>query len=67
MAKRFSLKNKLVLIFGALVAVASLVEGLFAVNIARKAVTEKVEAHLTNKAEDVAEIINGRMTAFSIC
>ena len=64
MAKRFSLKNKLVLIFGALVAVASLVEGLFAVNIARKAVTEKVEAHLTNKAEDVAEIINGRMTAF---
>ena len=64
MAKRFSLKNKLVLIFGALVAVASLVEGLFAVNIARKAVTEKVEAHLTNKAEDVAEIINGRMLAF---
>ena len=64
MAKRFSLKNKLVLIFGALVAVASLIEGLFAVNIARKAVTEKVEAHLTNKAEDVAEIINGQMTAF---
>ncbi|MGP1458045.1 MAG: cache domain-containing protein [Treponema sp.] len=63
MAKRFSLKNKLVLIFGALVAAASLIEGLFAVNVARKAVSEKVEAHLTNKADDVAEIIDGRANA----
>ena len=64
MAKRFSLKNKLILIFGALIALASSIEGLFAVNIAKKAVTEKVEAQLIDKATDTAEIIDGRVTAF---
>ena len=61
MAKRFSLKNKLILTFGALIAFASLIEGLFAVRIARKAVTEKVEAQLIDKAADVAEVIDGRV------
>ena len=61
MKKRFSLKNKLIFIFGALVAIASLVEGLLAVRIARKAVTEKVEAHLIDKATDTANIIDGRI------
>ncbi|MGP1458171.1 MAG: methyl-accepting chemotaxis protein [Treponema sp.] len=64
MTKRFSLKKKLILIFGALIAAASLTEGLFAVGIAKKAVTEKVEAHLTGKANDVAEIIDGRLVSF---
>ena len=63
MAQRFSLKKKLILIFGTLIALASSIEGLFAVNIARKAVTEKVEAHLVNKAGDVAEILDGRVQA----
>ncbi|MGP1495410.1 MAG: methyl-accepting chemotaxis protein [Treponema sp.] len=64
MAKKSSLKNKLIFIFGALVAMASLVEGLLAVRIARKAVTEKVEAQLIEKATDTAEIVDGRITAF---
>ena len=64
MKKRFSLKNKLIFIFGALIAVASTIEGLFAVRIARKAVTEKVEAQLIDKATDTAEIIDGRVMAF---
>ena len=63
MKNRFSLKNKLIFIFGALVAIASLVEGLLAVRIARKAVTEKVESHLIDKAGDTAEIIDGRIAA----
>ena len=63
MKKRFSLKNKLIFIFGMLIALATSIEGFFAVNIARKAVTEKVEAHLIDKAEDVGEIIEGRITA----
>ena len=63
MTKRFSLKNKLILIFGALIALASSIEGLFAIRIARKAVTEKVEAHLIGKANDTAEIIIGRVNA----
>ncbi|MGP1458027.1 MAG: cache domain-containing protein, partial [Treponema sp.] len=61
MAKRFSLKNKLILIFGALIAASSLIEGALAVRIARKAVTEKISAHLTGKADDVAEIIDGKI------
>ena len=64
MKKRFSLRFKLILIFGLLIALASTIEGLLAVRTARKAVTEKVEAHLIDKAADVAEVIDGRITAF---
>ncbi len=63
MKKRFSLKNKLVIIFGLLIMVASGIEGLLAVNTARKAVTEKVETHLIDKANDTAAIIEGRVVA----
>ena len=62
--KRFSMRNKLLIIFGLLILAAGLVEGLLAVSTARKAVTEKVETHLIDKAMDVAEIIDGRVTAF---
>ena len=61
--KRFSLRNKLIIIFGLLILAAGLVEGLLAVRTARKAVIEKVEAHLTDKATDVAEVIDGRIIA----
>ena len=62
--KRFSLRFKLILIFGLLIALASIIEGLLAIRTARKAVTEKVETHLIDKATDVAEIIDGRITSF---
>ena len=61
MKKRFSLKNKLIFIFGILIVLAAGIEGIFAVRIARKAVTEKVEAHLIDKATDTANIIDGRI------
>ena len=61
MKKRFSLRYKLILIFGLLVALASSIEGFLAVRTARKAVTEKVESHLIDKANDVTEIIDGRI------
>ncbi len=64
MKKRFSLKNKLVIIFGCLIAVASIIEIVLAVGSARKAVTEKVAAHLVDKANDVAAIIDGNMVGF---
>ena len=63
MKKRFSIRYKLILIFGLLVALASTIQGLLAVRIARKAVTEKVETHLIDKAADTTEIIQGRVTA----
>ena len=64
MKKRFSIRFKLILIFGLLIALASTIEGFLAVRTARKAVIEKVEAHLIDKANDIAEVIDGRITAF---
>ena len=64
MRKRFSIRFKLILIFGLLIALASTIEGLLAVRTARKAVTEKVETHLIDKATDTAEILDGRVNAF---
>ena len=64
MKKRFSLRNKLMLVFGLLILVVGLTLGFFAVHTARKAVTEKVETHLIDKATDTANIIDGRVTAF---
>ncbi|MGP1576439.1 MAG: methyl-accepting chemotaxis protein [Treponema sp.] len=63
MKTRFSLRFKLILIFGLLLALASAAEGLLAVRTARKAVTEKVEVHLIDKATDTAEIIDGKVNA----
>jgi len=60
---RFSLRFKLIIIFGLLIAIASLIEGFLAVRTARKAVTEKVEAHLIDKAADTTEMIDGKITA----
>ncbi len=62
-SKRFSIKNKLLAIFGLLVFAATALLGALATNIARKAVTEKVEAQLIDKATDTAEIIDGRIGA----
>ena len=62
--KRFSMRNKLMIVFGLLILAACLTLGIFAVRIARKAVTEKVKVHLIDKATDTAEIIDGRVNVF---
>ena len=64
MKKRFSIRYKLIIIFGLLIALASAIEGLLAVQTARRAVLEKIETHLIDKASDTATIIDGRITAF---
>ena len=61
--KRFSLGKKLMLIFGSLIFVALMIETVLGVTVARNAVTEKIQDHLTDKAADVAEIIDGRIQA----
>ena len=63
MKKRFSIRYKLIIIFGLLILTAGFIEGFMAVRSASKAVTEKVEAHLIDKANDVAEVVDGRITA----
>ena len=61
--KRFSLRNKLMIVFGVLILAACTTLGVLAVRTARKAVTEKVEAHLIDKADDVSEVVDGRIGA----
>ena len=64
MKKRFSLRNKLMIVFGLLILAVGFTLALIAVRTARKAVTEKVETHLIDKATDTAEILDGRVNAF---
>ncbi|MGP1415376.1 MAG: methyl-accepting chemotaxis protein [Treponema sp.] len=61
---RFSIRIKLVLIFGALIAVASFTLGMLSMVLAKKAVTEKVSTHLIDKATSTAEIVDGRVSSF---
>ena len=60
----FSLRYKLVLLFGALILVAGITMAVLAVRTARKAVIEKIEVHLTDKATDIAEVVDGRAFSF---
>ena len=64
MQRRFLLHYKLVLIFGLLFLIAGMIESLFSIGTARKALTQKTEKQLTDKAADTAEIIDGRIGAF---
>ena len=58
---RFSMRNKLMIVFGLLILTVGFILAFFAIRTARKAVTEKVETHLIDKATDTAEIIDGRV------
>ena len=61
--KRFSIRSKLLLIFGLLVVISIFMLGFLALNIARNAVEEKVIVHLKDKVEDTASIIDSRINA----
>ena len=62
--KRFSIRIKLLIMFGVLIVISVFALGSLSIAIARKAVTEKVEKHLNDKAMDIAEILDGRMKDF---
>ena len=61
--KLFSIRKKVIIVFGSLIAAAILIESVLIIRLARRAVIEKVEAHLADKALDTAEIIDGRINA----
>ena len=56
--KRSSIRVKMVLVFGLVFMIAVAVLSAISVFIARKAVIDKVEIHLKDKASDTAEIID---------
>ena len=62
--KIFSIRTKLTLVFGMLMIVVVIIQGIIAGIIAQKAVIEKVETHMLDKAADVAEIVDAKVTAF---
>ncbi|MGP1437909.1 MAG: methyl-accepting chemotaxis protein [Treponema sp.] len=62
--KCFSIRKKLVIVFGTLILISGSILGIMSVSVARKAVTEKIREHLTDKVDSTAEIIQGRVTAF---
>lgn len=61
--KHFSLKYKFLIIFGILVLFATATENVIAIKKAKRAILEKVEKRLIDKAEDTANIINGRISS----
>ena len=62
--KRFSIRLKLLIIFGILISISIITLGSLAIVIAKRATMEKIEAQLTDKASDTAEIVDGRVKAF---
>ncbi len=57
--KRFSIHKRLMLIFGCLLTIAAIAGSLIAIRTARKAVTEKIEAHLIDRTECSVGSISG--------
>ena len=62
--KQFSIRYKIVLVFGLLIAVATITEAIIALLKARQAVRTRVGLHLIGKANDTASIINGKLDSF---
>ena len=61
MKKRFSIKIRMTIIFGALIAAAFLLLSVLVLNQARAAVIEKVKDHLSDKASDTAVILDSEI------
>ncbi len=62
--KRFSIKNKLLLVFSILIFSVGFTLAFLGARTARLEVMQKIEAHLKDTANNTAEIIDGRVTAF---
>jgi len=61
---RFSIRIKLLVLFGLLIIPSILVLGILSVFISKKAVMEKVQEHIKEKARDSAKLIDARIIAF---
>ena len=59
MKQRFSIKTRMMIIFGTLIVVALSLLSVFVLYQSQRAVMEKVTAHLFDKASDTAAIIDG--------
>lgn len=62
--KRFSIKLKLILVFAFIILTTCISLSMLAVSSSSKAITERVSAHLLEKAVSISEIIDGRINRF---
>lgn len=58
---RFSIKRKMVIIFGSLITASFILLSFAAMRRARNAIIEKVESHLVDKAKDTAALIDSKL------
>lgn len=61
--KIFSIRKKLLIFFASIVFIAVAAQGIIGAIISRKAILEKVEVHLTDKAKDTAALIDAMVYA----
>ncbi len=59
--KQFSIRNKLIIVFGTLIFVLNVTLSVISIRVAHLAVNEKVTKHLKDKAGDTALIIDSRL------
>lgn len=59
--RRFSIRNKLLVMFGLLILAMGVLLTVLAITVGKKAVIENVERQLNMKAQDTAEIIDRRL------
>ena len=62
--KCFSIRYKLVLMFGALLLSSGSILAIIAITVSKRAVTKEIEAGLLDKVDSTAEIIQGEVEAF---
>ena len=62
--KYFSIRRKLICIFGLLILLAISVLGITVITISKKTMIKKVHIQLTEKAKDTAALINERINTF---
>jgi len=62
--KIFSIRKKLLIIFGLLLIIAVAVQGTVATIMGQRAIRQKVATHLMDKASDTAQIIDAKVLIF---
>ncbi|MGP1455401.1 MAG: methyl-accepting chemotaxis protein [Treponema sp.] len=59
--KCFSIRKKLLIIFGALLTITAIIQGILSQYTAQQILTKRVHAHLTDKVTDIALLINSEI------
>lgn len=62
--KIFSIGKKLLILFAAIIVISVSTQGIIGAVMSKKAILEKVETHLKDKAKDTADLIDSMVNSF---